>query len=80
MFGKGYGDEQHVDVLSEEVVQGGFVKSAVPRAWEDAIWIAGAGDDVAGVLFAFRCLAGGGCEGYYVHSHCFADLCSCVFS
>lgn len=47
--GQGHGDEEDVDVLGEEVVDGGFVEAAEPGAGDGTVWVAGVGDDEAGV-------------------------------
>lgn len=49
--GEGHGDEEDVDVLGEEIVEGGFVEAAVPGAGDRAVGVAGVGDDEAGVAF-----------------------------
>jgi len=62
-----------VDVLSEEVVQGGFVEPGVPAGGDGAVRVAGVGDDEAVVLFAFGGFSGTCGVGNYVHPHCFGD-------
>ena len=66
---QGYADEEVVDVLGEEVVQGGLVQAAVPGFWDRAVRVAGAGDDEALVVFRFRRWARGGRVRDHVHAH-----------
>ena len=68
-FGQGDGDEEVVDVLRKEFVQGGLVQPAEPGRRDRAVRIAGPGDDEAGVVFRFRRRAGGGRVCDHVHAH-----------
>jgi len=52
-------------------VEGCFVKSAVPFAGYNTIWITGAGDDISAVFFALGGVAGAGCVGDYVEAEGF---------
>ncbi len=58
LWGQGDGDEEDVDVLFEEVVEGGFVQAAVPRAGDLAFRIPGSRNDVTCVVFTPRGRAG----------------------
>ena len=58
-------------------MQGGSVCATVPGTGDGAVFVPGAGDDVAVVLFAFRCGTRGGRVGDDVHAHCFADAGGC---
>lgn len=66
---QGHADEEVVEVLGEEVVQGGFVRAAVPGYRDRAVRVAGAGDDEARVVFRVRGRARGGCVRDHVHAH-----------
>lgn len=68
-FCEGYADEEEVDVLAEEVVEGFGVEAAVPGAWDCAVWIARSGDYKTCVFFAGGGGARRGRVGYHVHSH-----------
>ena len=58
-----------VDVLGEEVVEGGFVEPAEPGRRDRAVRVAGPGHDEARVVFRFRRRARGGRVGDDVHAH-----------
>lgn len=66
---QGHADEEVVDVLGEEAVQGGLVRAAVPGCWDRAVRVAGAGDDEARVVFRVRRWARGGRVRDHVHAH-----------
>lgn len=67
-------DEEVVDVLGEEMVQGGFIEAVEPCVRDGAVRVAGAGDDEAGVVFRFRGRARGGGVRDDVHAHGAGDV------
>lgn len=69
-FGQGHADEEVVDVLGEEVVQGGSVEAVEPGFGDGAVRVAGAGDDEARVVFGFggRARGGGVCDDGHAHA------------
>lgn len=73
LFRERHADEEVVDVLREEVVQGAFVQPAVPGAGDGAVRVAGAGHDVAVVFFRLGCRARAGGVGDHVHAHGLGD-------
>lgn len=69
LFRQGHADEEVVDVLGEEVVEGGFVEAVEPLGRDGAGRVAGAGDDEADVAFGFGRGARGGRVRDDVHAH-----------
>ena len=63
------GDDEVVEVLGEEVVEGGLVEAGEPGRGDGAVGVAGAGDDVAAVALGGGGRARVGGEGEDVHAH-----------
>ena len=61
-------DEEVVDVLGEEIMQGGSVQAAEPGFRDRAVRVARSGDDEAFVVFRFGRGAWGGCVCDDVHA------------
>ena len=70
---EGDGDEEVVEILAEEVVQGGFVEAAEPRGGDTPVWIPRPRDNETLIAFRFRGRARGRRVREHVHAHCFSD-------
>ena len=73
LFCEGHADEEVVDVLGEEMVEGWLVEAVEPGGWNGAVRVAGAGEDEALVVFGFGRRARGGGVGDDVHAHAAGD-------
>ena len=70
---EGHADEEVVDVLGEEVVQGSLVQAREPGFGDGAVRVAGSREDEARVVFGGRGRARGGRVGDDGHAHAAGD-------